>query len=167
MLLCYNKLVMKEKFPRICPKCNSKNTKKNGHSKGVQRYKCKNPECGYVFLETRKRVAFSMKKKALLYMLKLLMSNINNFENSIDEIITKAELDSFDFSKFRFIKRSIKENTAIDCYNPRLLICEDSDIVTIYDFEPKPQDERKIRRFTILDDETKCLTKQYNFFDNQ
>lgn len=42
-----------QKFKRICPKCNSKNTKKDWKRRGKQSYKCKS--CNYVWINKAKK----------------------------------------------------------------------------------------------------------------
>ena len=50
-----------QKFKRICPKCNSKNTKKDWKRRGKQSYKCKS--CNYVWINKAKKDNSKQAKK--------------------------------------------------------------------------------------------------------
>ena len=54
-----------QKFKRICPKCNSKNTKKDWKRRGRQSYKCNS--CGYVWI-TKSRKSNSKLAEKLYYL---------------------------------------------------------------------------------------------------
>lgn len=151
---------MKEKNMIICPKCGCKNTKRYGKRNGIQRYKCNSKDCNYTFLETRKRTAYSYSKKALFSMLyNLLKFDCETTEITVDEAIEKVDISNIKLHNFRIIQRTVSDVEKIECYNPRLLICDDYDRITIYKIEPRRTKEEKCRTISIIDDDANSKLK--------
>ena len=70
----------------ICKKCGSKEYVKNGKVRGLQRYKCKNSDCGYNFVSGDKRTERG--KPAALKHLSMLLYSVGGMSfNGIGRVL--------------------------------------------------------------------------------
>lgn len=157
---------MKDNNLNICPHCKSTNTIKFGKTKeNNQRYRCK--ECKKTFVTTRKRTKYTSKEKAFLSMFKNFLSLNDDFATSIREAVENISETDIIPNNFKFAQKSIKNSNEIHCYNPKLLICEDFNEITIYRFPQRPARQTKPRILKIIDDsELKKFTIKKNAQEN-
>ena len=74
-----------------CVSCDEENIVKNGHQKGVQRYKCKS--CNCVFSETSDKEKYNRTTKTVVQLLYSLLENDFYKERDINEAIKKVAKD--------------------------------------------------------------------------
>lgn len=145
---------MKQKTDILCPFCGSDKVIKYGTSRdNVQRYKCKNEDCKRTFLETKKRIKYTSKEKALLSLLKNFLEPSDDENITIKSAIKNINENSIDIRKFNLVQRSVSDNDEIQCYRPKILICEEFDTITIYRFNNRLSRNCSSRTISIVDDD--------------
>lgn len=145
---------MKKKVDILCPFCGSNKVIKFGKSRDkIQRYRCKNEDCKRTFLEIKKRTKYTSKEKALLSLLTNFLEPSNDENITIKNAIKNIDESSIDIDKFNLIQRSISDNKDIQCYAPKILICQEFDTITIYRFNNRSSKNCSSRTISIVDDD--------------
>lgn len=136
---------------------------KFGKQKGLQRYRCKN--CGKTFVNSG-NIKYERRTRSVVSLLLNLLKNDFFNKNKLDEAIAISTNFSENVKKIKFdTSYSTKQgNFDINCFNPKLLICEDDkNIIFIKvptgNLKPNPYQIEKIkeehrtdqRKITILD----------------
>ncbi len=154
-------ITMKKKTDIICPFCGGNKIIKHGKSRdNIQRYKCKNKDCGKTFLEIKKRTKYTSKEKALLSLLKNLLEPSEDGNLTIKEAIKNIDENSIDIKKFNLVQRSVSDNNEIQCYGPKILICQEFDTITIYRFNRRLSRNATSRTINIVDDDKNSKWKK-------
>lgn len=156
----------KSKCNKICAVCGEENVIFFGKQNGKQRYKCKNKDCKAVFTDNPKFTCERSPKRAMTVLLNLL-NNHSYTAKDISIAFNKMKDDSKvkDINKIRidtkFVDKKYEsdEEFTINCYNPKLLICADDNVITFF---PLPSaiyeniDNKKIDK----NDDNKCKINQ-------
>ena len=145
---------MKNKEVIFCQNCTSKNVIKHGKKNGIQRYYCK--DCKKTFIKDvdKKRKRYSSKEKAFLSMLLSFLQPINNENYDLKQIIKNLDESSADISRFRFKQVEFNDKVKeIQCYQPKILICKENNIITIYHFDLRHSIQNTHREIKIIDDD--------------
>ena len=151
---------MKQKTDILCPFCGSDKIIKHGKSRnGVQRYKCKNNACKRTFLEKKKRTKYTSKEKALLSLLKNFLEPSDKSNLTIKDAIRNIDESTIDVSKFNLVQRSVSNSNEVQCYGPKILICQEFDTVTIYRFNNRVHGSSS-RTIAIVDDDENSKFKK-------
>lgn len=154
-------ITMKKKTDIICPFCGGNKIIKHGKSRdNIQRYKCKNEDCGKTFLETKKRTKYTSKEKALLSLLKNFLEPSEDGSLTIKDAIKNIEENGIDIKKFNLVQRTVSDNNEIQCYGPKILICQEFDTITIYRFNRRLSRNCNSRTITIIDDDNNSKLKK-------
>lgn len=151
----------KEKQKTSCIHRNPLNAIKYGFQNNKQKYKCR--ECGKFFLENKKE-SYSRTQKKYLSMLYYFLKAQEDKEITIEEAIKNLDDNFPEISKFRLIQKVQSDSKKINCYNPRLLICEDDKNITIYRFAPRKLDENEnSQTYSIVDsdDQKNIIYRSY------
>lgn len=117
-----------------CKKCNSKKIIKYGLSNGKQRYKCKEEGCQSTFFDESDKNIYTKSEKRFLSMLINFLELDTNKKLDLKEMLSKSKEYSPGVGKIKLKQEytsSFKKNLFIKCYNPRLIICEDSEAITL------------------------------------
>ena len=137
-----------------CIHCNKRNVVKNGHQKGVQRYKCKS--CKRVFRETSNKEKYNRATKTVVQLLYSLLENDFYKERDINEAIKKVAKNKINNPKIRIYENYKKNglpNDKINCEKesrPKVLICQSDKYIDFFllpDFIPT--DNKKTRIIKI------------------
>lgn len=152
---------MKQKTDILCPFCGSNKVIKYGTNRDdIQRYRCKNKDCGKTFLETKKRTKYNSKEKALLALLKNFLEPCDDSNLTIKEAIKNIDENSVDIQKFNLVQRTVADNNEIQCYGPKILICQEFDTITIYRFNRRLSRNDTSRTINIVDDDKNSKWKK-------
>lgn len=158
---------------------------KFGKQKGLQRYRCKN--CGKTFVVSG-NIKYERRTRSVVSLLLNLLKNDFFDKNKLDEAIAISTNFSENVKKIKFdTSYSTKQGSFdINCFNPKLLICEDDKNITFIKISSgnlKPnsyhewgaddnKDDTSKRTITILDsldyaNLTKSETAKYTFYIEQ
>lgn len=130
-----------EKITAICPICHeSKNVIKRGVRNNIQRFYCK--KCNKMFQQTNKRIKYSINEKTLLA---LLVSMLQAQKGTrISETLEHVKNILANISDYRIIENELPSFKEIKCLNPRLLICENNKVISIYKLNPETWNQNSI-----------------------
>lgn len=127
----------KTKCNEVCVYCGSDNVIFYGKQNNKQRYKCK--DCGTIFTENPEFTCERSPKRAMTVLLNLLNNHSYNAKD-LSKAFNKMKNDDIckNVNKIRIDTKYVTKKYessipfTIDCYNPRLLICADDDVITFY-----------------------------------
>lgn len=172
----------KSKEKKKCPHCNKETLIKYGIDKGIQKYKCKNPDCKKISRD--QNCSFKIKNKTQKAIISALMELIESEYDStrnktytmdMKYILNPELVDDDEFKKLKFRYRAFdrmdtygmdsKDNGTknINCFNPKVVLCKTGntiEIIKLPEFHNKELSQ-KINKYKYK--RTVCLVNSYKY----
>lgn len=79
---------------------------------------------------------------------------------TIKEAIKNIDENCIDLKKFNLAQRTVSDNNEVQCYGPKILICQEYDTITIYRFNRRLSRSCNSRIITIVDDDNNSKFKK-------
>jgi len=152
-----------------CPICGCEAIK-YGKRNNMQRYRCKNKHTQHVFYDpTIEKQEYQRNSKRILSLLFNMLENNFFDENDLEKALKPTDKFYKSARKVYFNTKYDKnkniQNFEIECYNPKLLICQDRQSITFikippYDFEKFRNQLKPENYLNVEEDEENNITKR-------